>query len=165
MLNEEKFLKIISDNIGFQVTLGFRDDVDHFLGGRGSKVWYYIQKKKTADYYVGTLTGGVWEDVHYVLKKKILTSEPAPSGTAIGLILSELSIGQEEIEKDGRKPIAVKVYELPCSHYSFAFGERAYQISDDYGITVSYSNLKDEEAGFRLRTLIVGEDIKIPEEL
>lgn len=80
------------------------------------------------------------------------------------LILAELSTGQAEIKESGRKPIKVEIYDHPCSHYSFAFGERAYKISDEYGITVEYSNLKDKPTGFRLRDIKTGEDVKTPAE-
>ena len=163
-MKETDFLKLIEENHGIQVTLGFRDDVDHFIGGIAGKFWYFVKKKSAEDYYVCTRSGGSTTDVHFTRKKKVLTSEPAPSGKTMELILSELSVGQEEIERSGRKPTAVKVYEHPCSHYSFAFGERAYKISDEFGITVEYSNLKDESAGFRLRNISTGDEVIPPKE-
>lgn len=81
------------------------------------------------------------------------------------LILSEIAIGQKEIEESGRKPTCAEVRGHACSHYSFAFGERAYKISDEFGVTIEYSNLKDEESGFRLRTIYTGADIIVPEEI
>ena len=164
MMKETDFLTLIEENHGIQVTLGFRDDVDHFIGGTGGKFWYFVKKKSTEDYYVCTRDGDSTTDVHFTRKKKVLSSEPAPSGKTMELILSELSAGQEEIESSGRKPMAVKLYEHPCSHYSFAFGERAYKISDEYGITVEYSNLKDEAAGFRLRNIATGDEVIPPKE-
>lgn len=163
MLNEELFLKLVSENNGFQVALGFIDFEDHFIGGKDSTVWYFVRKGSTDDYYIGTSDGNTWSDTHYTFRNKELSSEPAPSGETIARILSELSTGQDEIEKSGRKPSQTEIYEHPCSHYSFAFGERAYKISDEYGITVSYSNIKDEAAGFRMRSILTGEDVKAPE--
>lgn len=164
MLNEKQFLELIEKNQGFEVTLGFRGDVDHFIGGCGNKVWYFVKKGANEDYYVCTLEGGDRTDVHFTRKKKVLTAEPAKPGKALELILSELATGQKEIEESGRKPASVKVYDHPCSHYSFAFGERAYKVSDEYGITVEYSNINDEPAGFRLRNIVIGKDVKAPAE-
>ena len=164
MMKETDFLKLIEETHGIQVTLGFRDDVDHFIGGKGNKLWYFVKKKSTEDYYVCTRSGGSTTDVHFTRKRKILSSEPAPSGKTMELILSELAVGQEEIELSGRKPTAVKVYEHPCSHYSFSFGERAYKISDEYGFTVEYFNLNDEPAGFRLRDISTGGKVMPPKE-
>lgn len=164
MLTEEKFCELIKTNQGFEVALGFRDDVDHYIGGTCDKIWYLIQKGTNQDYYMATRVDGVWQDTHYTYKRKKLSSEPAESGRTMEMILDRLAIGQAEIESDGRKPIQKVVYELPCSHYSFAFGERAYAIVNDYGVTVEYSNIKDEEAGFRLRTLKTGDEVNAPKE-
>lgn len=107
---------------------------------------------------------GSREDVHYTRKKKTLSAEAASSGKTLELILAELSVGQEEVDRSGIRPIQVMLYDHPCSHYSFAFGERACKISDEYGVTVEYSNLNDEVAGFHLRDLRTGPDIIPPKE-
>lgn len=163
ILNKELFQKLINENEGFEVTLGFRNDVDHFIGGIGNKYWYFVKKGQSEDYYVCTVTDGKSEDVHYMRKKKVLDCEAATSGKTMELILSELAVGQKEITESSRKPLPVEVSGHPCSHYSFAFGERAYKISDEFGVTIEYSNLKDEESGFRLRTIYTGADIIVPE--
>lgn len=165
MLNEKDFLKLVADNNGFEVTLGFRDDIDHFLGGTGNKLWYFVKNKSAEDYYVCTLQeDGSRVDVHYKCKKEILSAEPATSGITLELIVAELSVEQDEVDSSKRKPTKVSLYEHPCSHYSFAFGERACKISDEYGVTVEYSNLNDEAAGFRLRDLRIGPDVIPPRE-
>lgn len=165
MIDESSFLKLIEEVGGFEVSLGFRGDADHFIGGQGNKIWYFVQKGSNEDYYVCTLNADEKKDIHYERKKKILKSEAAPSGKTIELILSEIATGQKEIEESGRKPANVEVCGHPCSHYSFAFGERAYKISDEFGITIEYSNLTDEAAGFRLRNIIIGSGVKFPEEV
>lgn len=164
MLNENTFLDLIKKTQGFEVILGFRNNVDHFIGGSGNKIWYFVQKGSNEDYYVCTVNGGKKTDVHFTRKRKVLKSEAAAAGKTAELILSELAAGQKEIEESGRKAVAVEVSGHPCSHYSFAFGERAYKVSDEYGITVEYSDLKDEEAGFRLRNIFTGADVKAPAE-
>lgn len=164
MFNADAFYKLVKDNGGFEIALGFRGDVDHFIGGTGNKIWYFVQKRSGEDFYVCTEENGRFTDVHFVRKKKVLKSAPAEEGRTMELILSELAAGQEEIEKDGRKPAATEYCGHPCSHYSFAFGERAYKILDEYGVTAEYSNLNDEEAGFRIRNVHVGEDVKAPKE-
>lgn len=165
MLNAQMFSDLIREQKGFEVTLGFRSNIDHFIGGTGNRVWYFIKNGSKEDYYVCTFNGSDGTDVHYTRKKKILSSEPAPAGKTMELILSELAVGQQEIEESGRKSVSVDLSGHPCSHYSFSFGERAYKISDEYGITVEYSNLKDEAAGFRLRNIQTGSDVKAPKEM
>lgn len=164
MVDENRFLKLIEDNGGFEVTLGFRRDVDHFIGGTGNKLWYLVHKGSNEDYYLCTLNGSEKKDVHYTLKKQSLSCKPAPSGKTLDLILSEIAIGQKEIEESGRKPLNTELRGHRCSHYSFAFGERAYKIADEFGVTVEYSNLADEEAGFRLRDIRTGAEVTAPPE-
>lgn len=164
MFDGKAFLKLIEENSGFEVTLGFRNDVDHFIGGTGNKYWYFIKKGIKEDYYVCTLQDGERTDIHYTATKKNIKAEPAPSGKTMELLLSELTIGQSEIEDSNRKPVSVEIYGHPCSHYSFLFGERAYKISDEYGITIEYSNLQDVLAGFRLRNIETGKNVTAPKE-
>ena len=71
MMNEADFLALIEGNHGIQVTLGFRDDVDHFIGGIAGKYWYFVKKKSTEDYYVCTQNGGSTTDVHFTRKKTV----------------------------------------------------------------------------------------------
>lgn len=162
MLDEGKFLDLIKETGGFEVVLGFRDNVDHFIGGSGDKYWYFIKKGTKEEFYLCTRQGETQTDVHYIQTKKKQSSEPVPSGETMKRILSELAVGQMEIEKDGRKPTKTALYGHPCSHYSFSFGERAYKISDEFGITVEYSNINDEASGFRLRNIGTGEEIQAP---
>ena len=164
MIDENLFLKLIDEYKGFEVTLGFRGDVDHFLGGSGNKIWYLVHKGSDEDYCLCTLDGDEKKDVHYTNNKQGLSGKAAPSGKTMELILSEIAIGQKEIEESGRKPTCAEVRGHACSHYSFAFGERAYKIADEFGVTVEYSNLADEEAGFRLRDIRTGAEVTAPPE-
>ena len=162
-MTTEEFLKLVEDCKGFEVTLGFRDDEDHFIGGKENTVWYFVKKKSSEDYYVADYdTEGKSKDTHYTKKKKVLSKEKAEEGSTMERILGELAIGHEEIAKSKGKPIKKEIYEHPCSHYSFGFGERAYVISDEYGITVEYSNIKDVEKGFRLRDIETGKKVSAP---
>lgn len=163
-LTEERFLDLVRSCGGIEVTHGFRDDVDHFIGGTGSKLWYFVQKGTKADYYICTLKDGSRSDVHFTRKSRKLSASPAPEGKTLELILSELTAGQEEIEKDGRKPVKIELCGHPCSHYAFAFGERAFRILDEFGITAEYSDIMNEPAGFRLRNIVCGEAVKAPAE-
>lgn len=164
MLDEKGFLDLVRDNGGIEITLGFRGNEDHFIGGTGDRYWYFVKKGAKEDYYVCCAADSGAAETHYTRKRKVLRSEPAPAGKTMELILSELAAGQKEIEEDGRAPVNVEAFGRPCSHYSFAFGERAYKISDEYGVTVERSELDDESAGFRLRNIVTGEDVAAPAE-
>ena len=36
-MNEETFIKLVNDNNGFEFVIGFKDFVDHYIGGTGNK--------------------------------------------------------------------------------------------------------------------------------
>ena len=164
MLDAERFYALVRENGGFEVTLGYRGDVDCIIGGTGNKIWYCIKKGSSLDWYLGTRTGDERTDTRFTLKRKVLSSVPAPAGKTEALILGVLSTGQKEIEESGHKPVKTALYDHPCSHYSFRWGERAYKVSDEYGITVEYSDIKNEAAGFRLRNIETGAKVRPPRE-
>ena len=43
---EERFVKLVEDNGGFEFYQAYRNDVDHILGGKGNTYWYVILKKR-----------------------------------------------------------------------------------------------------------------------
>lgn len=155
------FLELVGKNGGFEYTIGFINDEDHFIGGTGNKVWYCIIKGNVTECFMGELNGDVWTD-RRILKKKGITEEPAEPGKTMEMILSMAYSGQDYIASSGRKPVTVKIYEMECSHYVFSFGAKAWDIVNDYGITVSYSDVDDLKAGFRLRDITVGKNVKPP---
>lgn len=159
---ENAFLDLIEKYNGFEFVLGFREDEDHFIGGTGNTVWYLVQNKKMTECWTGEKTNGGWTDKHIVLKKKDKKEEPAESGKAMAMILERAYFKQAEIAASGRKPAVVPNFGYECSHYQFSFGARAYDIVNEYGITVSYSNIDDETAGYRLRDIRTGKDVSAP---
>lgn len=161
MLTEKTFAELIEKTGGFEAVLGFRDNVDHMIGGSGGKIWYFVQKGAKEEFYVREPDG---TETRFTRTKKALKSAPAPAGKTMSLVLAELAAGQREIETSGRKPVKVEFCGLGCSHYVFAFGERAYKVADEYGITVERSELNDPDAGFRLRTVVLGKDVIAPPE-
>ena len=57
---EERFVKLVEDNGGFEFYQAYRNDVDHILGGKGNTYWYVILKKgKVTESYIGKNSGGV----------------------------------------------------------------------------------------------------------
>ena len=62
---EERFIKLVEDNGGFEYYQAYRGAVDLILGGKGSTFWYTVMKKgKVTESYIGKYVGGVWEDVY-----------------------------------------------------------------------------------------------------
>lgn len=159
---EEKFLELVQTNKGFEITLGFCDDIDHFIGGTGDTIWYYIQNKSKTEFWMAKQKDGVWSDKHYRKKGKSFVAEDAESGYTISKIVERLYFGHDFIAKDGRKPSVVEKHGLMVDHYTYRFGELAYEISRDYGVTVSHSNINDLSVGYYARTVKTGADVKAP---
>ena len=36
-MNEESFMKLVDDNDGFEFVIGYKNDVDHRIGGKDNK--------------------------------------------------------------------------------------------------------------------------------
>ena len=51
----------------------------------------------------------------------------------------------------------------PHYHYTYGIGDKALDVSEKYGVSIGYSDIKDVEAGFRLRYLYTGEEVEKPE--
>ena len=51
---EERFIKLVEDNGGFEYYQAYRNDVDLILGGKGDTYWYVVMKKgKLTESYIG----------------------------------------------------------------------------------------------------------------
>lgn len=159
---DNPFLELIEKHGGFEYTIGFRDNEDHWIGGTGNTVWYLISKGRSQECWIGERSGETWTDRHLV-KKKTLTEKPAEPGTTMEMILARAYFKHAEIAASGRKPVPTEFYGHPCSHYVFSFGARAYDISDEFGITMSYSNIDEVTAGYRLRDVGTGAGVTVPQ--
>ena len=51
----------------------------------------------------------------------------------------------------------------PHFHYVFGFGDKALDVSQAYGVSIAYSDIKDLSAGYHLRYLYTGKDVDIPD--
>ena len=162
-MNAETFMNLVKENDGFEFVIGFKGNVDHSIGGQGNKYWYYVDHNgKKAEYYVGTYENGSWTDKFYTAKGSKLTEKTVESGTAIKKIVERAYFYQEKIGQ--RKGKELEKYGYPCLHYVFGFGERAWAVSKDYGITVDFNDINDNDSAYRLMDLSVGSDVEKPRE-
>ncbi|MBR4150234.1 MAG: hypothetical protein IKR08_02530 [Firmicutes bacterium] len=53
-------------------------------------------------------------------------------------------------------------YQAFRDEVDWIIGGKALDVSEAYGVSIGYSDLKDPEAGFRLRYLYTGEDVDAP---
>ena len=157
-MSAERFLKLVEDQDGFEFVQAYQKDVDHFLGGKGDTIWYFVLKRgKVSETYIGHLQDGVWEDT-YTKGKRIKT---LPAGTTIGKIVEKAYLCQEETWVKDRKGKLIEDAH-PHYHYTYGFGEKGLDVSAEYGVTISFSDIHDVPAGFHLRDLSTGDAVELP---
>lgn len=162
-MDREAFMKLVDDNDGFEFVIGYRDDLDYYIGGKGNKYWFLWTKGNKSEYYVGTYENGAWTDKHYVAKsKKIIDSEIVEPETTINKIVERAYYYQDKI--GNKKPTEIdKEYDI-FLHYVYGFGERAWEVSKKYGVTVTFSDINKVEEGYHLRDYCIGAEVDKPNE-
>ena len=158
---EERFVRLVEEQKGFEYILAYRDDEDHILGGKGDRFWYAVSKNgKVKKTWEAVLRDGVWEDLCITGEGARKTEKKAAAGTTIGLIEKEAYLCQDEDWVTRRTPAPVEDSH-PHYHYVKGFGDKALDVSVQYGVTIGYSDLADVPAGFHLRYLYTGEDVTV----
>ena len=159
---EERFIRLVEENGGFEYCQAYRNDVDLVLGGKGDTCWYVVMKKgKVTETYIGKYRGGAWEDVFVKGRGDDKKTKAAPAGSTIGKIAEKAFLCQNEPWVTRRTPKPVEDAH-PRYHYVYGFGDKGLDVSVRYGVTIAYNDVKDADAGFRLRYLYTGSDVEIP---
>ena len=160
-MNAESFMNLVNENGGFEFVIGFKNE-EHYIGGTGNKYWYLVDTGRKKEYYIGTYEDGVWSDKFYVDKKDSLESSTVESGTTINKIVERAYFYQERTV--GRKPQETEMGGFKCNHYCFGFGDKAVQVVQDYGVTVGFNDIKDNDGAYRLRDISTGKQVDPPKE-
>ena len=158
-----RFMELVEKEKGFEFYQAFRDEVDWIAGGKNGTYWFSVLKDQSVkEIYIGTLKDGVWADrkVKGKGKKKTVTEMPAES--TIKRIEERAFFMQDAEWVKGRKPRLVQDAH-PHYHYVYGIGDKALDVSEAYGVSIAYSDIKDLSAGFRLRYLYTGEEVDIPD--
>ena len=159
---EERFVKLVEDNGGFEYYQAYRGDVDLILGGKGDTFWYAVMKKgKVTESYIGKNAGGVWEDVYVKGSGATQKTKAMPSGSTIRKIAEKAYLCQDETWVTRRTPKPIEDAH-PRYHYVYGFGDKGLDVSVKYGVTIAYNDLGDADAGFHLRYLYTGSDVELP---
>ena len=162
MTSEERFIKLVEENNGFEFYQAYRDDEDHLLGGKDGVFWYVIMKNgKVLESYIGKLNGGKWEDVYEKGSGDKKKTSAMPAGSTIKRIAEKAYLMQEEQWVTRRTPSPTEDSH-PHYHYVYGFGDKALDVSVKFGVTIAFSDIKDEGAGFHLRYLYTGDDVETP---
>ena len=160
---ENRFIELVGKFDGFEAVHGYRDEMDHCIGGRGNTYWIVIMKDgKTKESFVGILEDGGWKDVYIKGSGEKKKTKAMPEGSTIKRITKEAYLAQDE-NWVTRKQTALIEDVIPRRHYVYGFGEKGLDISEEYGITISWSDINDVPAGFHLRDIRTGDDVELPE--
>ena len=158
-----RFLELVEKEKGFEFYQAFRNEVDWIIGGRGDTCWFAVmQDQSVKETWIGTLKDGVWTDRKIKGKGKKKTVTDMPAGSTIKRVEERAYFMQEEEWVKDRKPRVIEDSH-PHYHYTYGIGDKALDVSEAYGVSIAYSDLKDPSVGFHLRYLYTGNDVKSPE--
>ncbi len=158
-----RFLSLVEKENGFEFYQAFRDEVDWVIGGKDDTFWFAVLKDQSvAETYIGTLKDGVWTDRRVKGKGKKKSVTDMPAGSTIQRIEERAYFMQDEDWVKNRKARLIEDAH-PHYHYVYGFGDKALDVSEAYGVSIAYSDLKDPAAGFHLRYLYTGEEVEDPE--
>ncbi len=154
------FMELVTKENGFEFYQAFCDEVDWVIGGKDDTYWFVIMKDQSVkETYVGTLKDGLWTDCRIKGKGKTRKVEEMPAGSTILRIEERAYFMQDEEWVRDRKPRLIEDSH-PHYHYVYGMGDKALDISEAYGVSIGYSDLKDLQAGFHLRYLYTGEEVE-----
>ncbi len=158
-----RFTELVEREKGFEFYQAFRDEVDWVIGGRDDTFWFSVLKDRSVrETYIGTFQDGIWTDRKVTGKGKKKTVKEMPAGSTIKRIEERAYFMQDAEWVKGRKPRLVEDAH-PRYHYVYGMGDKALDVSQAYGVSIAYSDLKDPSAGFHLRYLYTGKEVELPE--
>ena len=120
-----------------------------------------MKDQSVKETYVGTLKDGVWTDRLIKGKGKKRTEKAMPAGSTIKRVEERAYFMQEEPWVKDRKPKLIEDSH-PHYHYVYGMGDKALDVSEAYGVSIAYSDIKDLSAGYHLRYLYTGEEVEKP---
>ena len=162
-MEEYRFLELVEKEQGFEFCQAFREEVDWIMGGKGNSVWFVVLKDQSVqETWIGTLRDGVWTDRRIRGKGKRKTVTELPAGSTVRRVEERAYFMQDAEWVRERKPRLVSDAH-PHYHYVYGFGDKALDVSEAYGVSIAYSDLKNLPAGFHLRFLYTGEEVALPE--
>ncbi len=162
-MEKDRFLELVEKENGFEFYQAFRDEVDWVIGGRDDTVWLSVLKDQSVkETYIGTLKDGVWSDRRIKGRGKKKAVKEMPAGSTIRRVEKRAYFMQDEDWVKNRTPRLIEDGH-PHYHYVYGIGDKALDVSEAYGVSIGYSDLKDPEAGFHLRYLYTGKEVEIPD--
>ena len=158
-----RFTELVEKEKGFEFCLAFRDEADLIIGGRDNTYWFAVLQDQTVkETYSGTFKDGVWTDCRIKGKGKKKTIKEMPAGSTIRRIEERAYFMQDVAWVTDRKSRLIEDAH-PHYHFVYGIGDKALDISEAYGVSIAYSDIKDPSAGYHLRYVNTGEEAELPE--
>ncbi len=162
-MDKYRFMELVEKEKGFEFYQAFRDEIDWVIGGKKDTCWFVVMMDQSVvETFIGKLKDGEWTDIRIKGKGKKRTVNEMPSGSTIKRIEERAYFMQDEAWVKDRKPRLVEDSH-PHYHYVYGMGDKALDVSEAYGVSIGYSDIKDLSAGFRLRYIYVGDDVESPD--
>ena len=162
-MGNTRFQKLVKQENGFEICLAFRDELDWVIGGKNDTYWFAVMKDQTVkETCIGIVKDGIWTDRKIKGKGKKKTEQEMPAGSTIRRIEEQAFFMQEEEWVKNRTPRLIEEAH-PHYHYVYGIGDKALDVSEPYGVSIAYSDIKDPSAGFHLRYLCAGSDTELPD--
>jgi len=159
-MDNYRFMELVEKEEGFEYYQAFSDELDWVMGGKDDTYWFVIMKDQSVkETYIGKLKDGVWSDCKVTGKGKKKTVKEMPAESTIKRIEERAYFMQEEDWVINRKPRLVEDGH-PHYHYVYGMGDKALDVSEAYGVSIAFSDLKDPSAAFHLRYLYIGKDVE-----
>lgn len=158
-----RFLELVEKEKGFEFYQAFRDEIDWIIGGKDNTCWFAVmQDQSVKETYIGKYQDGVWTDCKITGKGKRRKVKEMPAGSTIKRVEERAYFMQDEEWVRDRKGKLVEDGH-PHYHYVYGFGDKALDVSQAYGVSIGYSDLKDLSAGYHFRYVYTGDEVEIPE--
>ena len=158
---EEEFMKLVQQYQGFEIVHAYRDDVDHYLGGKNDHYWYVIMKNgKIRESYAAFFKDGIWKDQYITGEGSKRKVKEADSGITIKKIAAEAYLAQDENWVKDKKGTLIEE-EQPRIHYVKGFGDKALDVSKQYGVSIAFNDLDDNAGAFHVRFINTGDEVNI----
>lgn len=157
----EKFMKLVEDNKGFEIVHAYRDDIDHWIGGKKDQYWYFITRNnRIKEGYAAIYKDGKWKDQLIKGEGKNRKVKDIEAGTTIKMIIAAAYLAQEENWVKDKKGTLIET-DNPYYHYVKGFGDKALDVSKEYGVSIGYNDLENVEKSFHLRDLTTGDKVEV----
>ena len=158
-MDTKRFLDLVEKYDGFEYVIAYANQVV-YIGGKGNKCWYFMDKGVYDEYYIAELNDGVWTDWYYESKDHTIKCKEAVSGTTAGFIKELAYEHQHNVKLDEAHISRLQVKGHEVLHYDC--GSYTFDVLSEYGITVANDDSRNPSASYKFWDVSVGDAVRVP---